>query len=65
MRNYCRAYHTSIDYLTGMPICRLLDELQDAFADLAEERKKQERQMERERAKAKAGSRARPMKRRR
>ena len=65
MRNYCRAFHTSIDYLSGMPFCRVLDEMQDAFEDLAEERREQERRAEQERARAKAKGRVRHARRRR
>ena len=64
MRNYCRVFHTSIDYLNSMPIVRIIAELEDAAEDLAEERKETERRMKEERSRAKANSRSRPRHRR-
>ena len=59
MRNYCRVFHTSLDYLNRMPIARLFAELEDAAEDLAEERKQQERRIKEEKARAGVGSRPR------
>ncbi|MBQ9000739.1 MAG: hypothetical protein IJ087_02675 [Eggerthellaceae bacterium] len=65
MRNYCRVYHTSIDYLNKMPISRLISELEDAAEDLAEEQRQREKRMKQEKAKAKAVKHSRPRHRRR
>ena len=65
MRNYCRVYHTSIDYLNRMPISRLIAELEDAAEDLAEEQKQREKRRREEKAKAKSKVHARPRHRRR
>lgn len=62
MRNYCRVFHTSLDYLNNMPIVRIFAELEDAAEDLSEERKQFERQMKEDRARA--NSRSRPRHRR-
>ena len=65
MRNYCRVYHTSIDYLVRMPITRLIEEPADAAEDLAEEQRQHERRIKEEKAKAKAKRHSRPRHRRR
>ena len=54
MRDYCRVYHTSMDYLTGMPMARLIDELQEAAEELDEERRAREKQLEKERSQMKS-----------
>ena len=64
MRNYCRVFHTSIDYLNRMPVVRIIDELKDAAEDLAEERRQAEKRMKEEKSKARANSRSRPRHRR-
>ena len=61
MRGYCRAFHTSMDYLAGMPVARLIDELADANEQLAEEQRALKKQLDRDRARPKT---ARPRKRR-
>ena len=65
MRNYCRVYHTSLDYLTEMPMCRLIAELEDAAEDLVEEKRQHDKRMKEEKAKARSKSRSRPKHRRR
>lgn len=45
MRNYCRAFHTSMDYLASMSMGTLLEELGDAIDELKEEQAEQDRQM--------------------
>lgn len=65
MRNYCRVYHTSLDYLNKMPMYRLISELEDAAADLAEEKRQHDRRMKEDKAKAKSKGRSRPKRRRR
>lgn len=45
MRNYCRVFHTSMEYLTSMPMGILLAELGDAIDELKEEQAEQDRQM--------------------
>lgn len=45
MRNYCRVFHTSMEYLTSMPMGTLLAELGDAIDELKEEQAEQDRQM--------------------
>ncbi|MBQ9000549.1 MAG: hypothetical protein IJ087_01695 [Eggerthellaceae bacterium] len=66
MRNYCRVYHTSLDYLiTEMTMGQLIAELEDAAEDLAEENRLNERRMKQAQAKAKSQRTARPRRRRR
>ena len=65
MRNYCRVYHTSLDHLGSMPLSRLMEELQDAAEDLAEEQRQRDKRMKEEKAKAKSRSRHKPRRRRR
>ncbi|MBQ9000265.1 MAG: hypothetical protein IJ087_00230 [Eggerthellaceae bacterium] len=54
MRDYCRVYHTSIDYLANMTMTALVAELEDAAAELSDERKRREKQLEKERARARS-----------
>ena len=57
MRNYCRVFHTSMDYLTSMPMTALLEELEDAVDELMEEQEERERQMKRQRNSARRSGR--------
>ena len=52
MRDYCRVFHTSMDYLAKMPMVRLMDELEDASEELAEEQARRQKQLEKMRARA-------------
>lgn len=57
MRNYCRVYHTSMDYLLGMSMPELLDELADSIAELKEEQQEAERRRKQIEDRAKRGRR--------
>lgn len=53
MRDYCRVFHTSMDYLLALPMTQLMEEMEDAAAELEEERRQQEKRIRAEKAKAK------------
>ena len=59
MRNYCRAFRTSMDYLSKMPMYLLMDELEDAVFQLEEERREEERRAEKGNARAQSRGRRR------
>lgn len=54
MRGYCRVYHTSMDYLKGMTMARLMEELFDATEELADERRRLEKEANERARRAKA-----------
>lgn len=64
MRDYCRVFHTSIDYLAGMPVGRLIEEIEDATEEITEERRQLEKSMKDRKAKAGAQGRLRGHRRR-